>query len=87
MHLFVICDTVLTAFVSVIKQCVKAHGPIVLSNPARGLLRSLCVSVRLSFHVCVCVCLLPTWLKKYLTNQLHFAWRASLGPRDEVIRF
>ncbi len=31
MHLFVTHDDVLTAFVSVIKQSLKAHGPLVIT--------------------------------------------------------
>ncbi len=47
--------------------------------------------IAIALCACVCVrpsvCLLTTYLKKYLIDQLDFWWRPFLWHKDEVIRF
>ena len=42
------------------------------------------IAITLCVRLSVCPCVIA---QNRFTDQLHFTWEASLGPRDEVIRF
>ena len=58
-----------------------------LLNPAHALHGGVSYFAFVCVCVCLSVCPLTKYLKKYWTYQLHFLWKPSLWPRGETIRF